>query len=387
MPSIKLNDNKPSLSLDSLTEKRRQRITPEMLKQFEYRDVSIEELLIFCSENYCSDLYIKEGSEPYIYKSGFLMKVPCYPTSRDVWGEFQEKGHISNQEHNVYMTTLALDNSVRVRIPSTSPMYGVEGNTEFRYRANYSFSEDNRIATFRMITVEDPTLDNLNFPDVCKEALRKAYSSDAGIIYFTGPTGSGKTTTQTACFNTFTEPGSILNDKVIIGLEDPIEYQFKQRDNVKINQKELNQDFKDFAGGVKIALREHPDIILIGECRDKPVINAAIEAARTGHLVSTSFHANDVGGTINRLCYHLENDTNLIYDLIINLKLIMSQRMIKGVGVDTQFMIFNDEITGRILEIVHSGKVISTEINNLFQEQDLIDRGLLKNWSMREVEN
>lgn len=384
MATLKLNTQKNALSKDSLTEKRRQPITQEMLEQFERREASIEELLIFCSENYCSDLYIKEGDEPYIYKSGFVHRVPCYPTSKDIWEEFQEKGHITHAEHGNYMENLTLDNSVRIRIPKESPLFGVDGNTEFRYRASYSFSEDHRIATFRMITVENPTLENLNFPEVCIDALKQAYGSDSGIIYLTGPTGSGKTTTQTACFNSFTEPGSILNDKVIIGLEDPIEYQFKQRENVKINQKELNQDFKNFEVGVKIALREHPNIVLIGECRDKPVINAAIEAARTGHLVSTSFHADDVGGTINRLCYHLENDRNLIYDLIINLRLIMSQRMIKGVGVDTQFMVFNDEITGKILDIVHSGEIISTEINKMFEDEELLAKGLVKDWDMRK---
>lgn len=384
MPSIQMNVNKTkSTSAEEIRNKRKQRLT-DLEEKFGHREVPIEELLIYCSENYCSDLYIKEGDEPYIAKAGFIYKVPCYPTHKDVWEEFQEKGHISHEEHGIYMTNKNLDNSVQIKIPNDSPLYGVDDNYYFRYRASYSFSEYSRIATFRMITVEDPKVEMLGFPQSCQDILKKAYSNDSGIIVFNGVTGSGKTTTQTACFNSFTEPGSILNDKVIIGLEDPIEYQFKERDNVKINQKELNQDFKDFASGVKIALREHPDIILVGECRDKNVINATIEATRTGHLVSTSFHADDVGGTINRLCYHLENDTNLIYDLIINLRLIMSQRMVKGVGVNTQFMYFDDDITQRILQIVHDGGIINVEINKLFNDEELLKRGVIKDWDIME---
>lgn len=194
------------------------------------------------------------------------------------------------------------------------------------------------------------------------------------------------TTTQVAVMNDFTRPGQVLDNKVIIGLEDPIEYTFKSTDSVKFNQKELEKDFHSYELGIKQALREHPNIILVGECRDKPVINATIEAARTGHLVSTSFHASNVGGTIARLSFHLGNDINLIYDLIINLRIIMSQKLVpsdSGYLVDTQYLIFNDDITKRILEIVQSGENISLEIEKIFSESDIIEQGLAKDWTYK----
>lgn len=380
MPNIILKPHREQVKIINAEK----RLAALDLSQFERRVAEIEELLIYCSENYCSDLYIKVNDSPYIMKRGVVYKVPCYPTDSDVWARFEEAGHISNENNDEYMETRMLDVSVEVHIPPESYMSGVTDHTFFRYRASFGFSGGSRVGTFRMITLEDPNFEMLNFPEECVNVLRKAYSEESGIIFLTGPTGSGKTTTQTACFNDLTEAGGPLSNKVIIGLEDPIEYVFKERDNVKINQKELNKDFLSFELGVKQALREHPNIILVGECRDKPVINAAIEAARTGHLVSTSFHAADVGGTINRLAYHLDNDINLVYDLIINLKLIMSQRMIKGVGVDTQFVIFNDEITMRVLDIIQSGKNITTEINSFFHDENLIKQGFVKDWSYKK---
>ena len=187
--------------------------------------------------------------------------------------------------------------------------------------------------------------------------------------------------------NDFTKPGEILDNKVIIGLEDPIEYTFKSTKSVKFNQKELEKDFLSYELGIKQALREHPNVILVGECRDKPVINATIEAARTGHVVSTSFHASDVGGTIARLSFHLENDINLIYDLIINLNLIMSQTLIPsdtGYVVDTQYMLFEEDITKRILNIIQDGKNISLEIEKMFGEEELLSRGVIKDWTYKK---
>lgn len=191
-------------------------------------------------------------------------------------------------------------------------------------------------------------------------------------------------TTLAACINTFTQAGGIMDNKVIITLEDPIENMFSNTESVKIVQKELDRDFRAFATGIKAALREHPNIIIVGECRDKEVICTALEASQTGHVVLTSFHAGDVAGTVSRLLYHLDNDKNLSYDLIINLNMIMSQKLIEsdsGYIVDTQYMIFNDEITQTLLAIIDEGKHITREVNALVQDKSLQDMGLVKDWS------
>jgi len=361
----------------------------EELLQFERQEVSIEELLIWSTTSGCSDLYIKEFDSPYISRFGKVVKIPCVPTSRDIWMEFQDK-YITNQMNDTYMVNRMLDTAIEIRIPENNPYYGKFDEYFFRYRASFGFSTDARIATFRMIRPEQPSFSTINYPDICKDALYRAYSHKTGIIFYTGATGSGKSTTQVAVMNDFTKPGEILDNKVIIGMEDPIEYHFKSTDSVKFNQKELGRDFVSYELGIKQSLREHPNIILVGECRDKPVINATIEAARTGHLVSTSFHASDVGGTIARLSFHLDNDINLIYDLIINLRIIMSQSLVPsdtGYLVDTQYMIFEDDITKRILDIVQKGENISLEIEKMFSEEDLLTRGVVKDWSYKKKGN
>ena len=357
----------------------------EELKQFERQEVSIEELLIWCTTSGCSDLYIKEYDYPYISRFGKIVKIPCVPISKDTWMEFQDV-YINNQMVDTYMVNRMLDTAIEVRIPQDNPFYGFNNEYYFRYRVSFGFSTNDRIATFRMIRPENPSFDSINYPKEVEKALHEAYRHKTGIVLFTGPTGSGKSTSLVACMNSFTQPGEILDNKVIISLEDPIEYSFRSTDSVKFNQKELGKDFLSYDLGIKQALREHPNLVNVGECRDRAVIQTTIEAARTGHLVTSSFHAGDVGGTIARLCFHLDNDINLVYDLIINLRIIAAQKLIPsdtGYVVDVQYLVFNDEITKRILEIVKSGDNISLEIEKIFNEQEIIELGLAKDWSYK----
>lgn len=192
------------------------------------------------------------------------------------------------------------------------------------------------------------------------------------------------TTTLAAVMNSFTQPGEILDNKVFITLEDPIEYTFHSTDSVKFSQKELDKDFISFASGIKQALREHPNCVNVGEARDREVIQAAIEAARTGHLVSTSFHAGDVGGTVSRLLFHLDNNKDLSYDLILNLNIIMSQKLLKQDDrylVDTQYLLFTDEIREHLLDIVNNEKNVQFEINKLIKNERLQQEKIVKDWS------
>lgn len=352
------------------------------------KSMSIEELLIFTTEHNCSDLYIKTFECPYISRFGRIVRVPCAPISKDTWSIFYDK-YILNELNAGYVRQKLLDTSVSIRVPETSPNFGKYPNNCYRYRVSFGFSEERNVATFRMIKPDQPTFDTINYNEKCVEALRKAYKKSSGICYETGPTGSGKSTTMAACINTFTQPGEILDNKVFITLEDPIENIFNSTDSVKISQKELGKDFLTFGMGIKAALREHPNIIIVGECRDKEVICAAIEAARTGHVTCTTFHASDVAGTINRLLYHLDNDKNLSLDLILQLNIILSQKMLKSNGkylVDTQFLLFEDEITARLVDLLDDPEAnLSKEINKMIQDPDLQAKGLVKDWDYKDL--
>jgi len=349
------------------------------------RTISIEDCLIWCTEHDCSDLYIKVGERPYISRYGKIQQLPCTPISKDAWSTFYGL-HVLNELNAVYVRQKLLDISVEVHIPDSSPNYGKYDTFYYRYRASFGFSNGQYIATFRMIRPTKPTFSTINYPKSCEAALREAYTRKSGIGFFTGPTGSGKSTSLAACINTFTEPGEILDNRVIITLEDPIENDFTGSSSVNIVQKELDKDFKSFGLGIKAALREHPNMIVVGECRDKEVICATVEAARTGHLVSTSFHASDVAGTISRLLYHLDNDKNLAYDLLINLNIIVSQRLVQNDNayiVDVQYLLFTNEITRYIIKLLNEDKDISTEIDKLFTQEELLERGIAKDWSYK----
>ena len=357
--------------------------TQDDIANLSRRTLSIEELLVFATEHNCSDLYIKVFDYPYISRYGKIVRLPCTPINKDMWSIFYEK-YILNELNAGYVRDKLLDTSVAIRIPEESPNFGIYPENYYRYRTSFGFSQERNIATFRMIKPERITFDNINYNEKCMVALHEAFSKKTGITVLTGPTGSGKSTTLSACINTFIRPGGILNDKVIITLEDPIENLFDSTDNVKIHQKELGVDFRTFALGIKAALREHPNIIMVGEMRDKEVICAGVEAARTGHGVYSTFHADDVGGTVSRLCYHLDNDKNLTFDLILQVNLILSQRMLKRDDkyvVDTQYLLLTQEVRKHLIEIIENPNLnIAVEVKKLVARPELQEAGISKDW-------
>ena len=347
------------------------------------KDMSIEELLIFATENDCSDLYIKVFDYPYVSKFGKIIRLPCQPTSKEQWNKFYDR-EILKELNAGYVRNKLLDTSIAINIPPESPNYGKLAVSQYRYRVSFGFSDEYNIATFRMIKPNKITFDSINFNKACQNALTIAFSEKTGIIVEAGPTGSGKSTTLAACINTFTQPENVLDNKVIITLEDPIENEFDSGDSVKITQKELGKDFLTFNLGIKAALREHPNMIIVGEMRDKEVICTAIEAGRTGHLVSTTFHASDVGETVSRILYHLDNDKNLSFDLINQVNLIIAQRMLKRDDkylVDTQYLLFNKNITDYLIKIIEDPNLnVAIAVNKLVKDPQMQAAGLAKDW-------
>ena len=346
---------------------------------------TIEDLLVFATEHKCSDLYIKVDDPPYLARFGKKYRVPCRNIDKQLWKEFYDN-YISNELKQVYVSERLLDTSVAIRVPETSPNF--ETMVHYRYRVSFGFSQSKNWAVFRMIKPEKPTFDTINYNPKCIEALRYAYSQPSGICYETGPTGSGKSTTMAATINTFSTPGGILDNKVIITLEDPIENEFDSTESVRVVQKQLGKDFRTFALGIKASLREHPNMIIVGECRDKEVICAAIEAARTGHITSTTFHAADVAGTVNRLLYHLDNDKNLSLDLIMQLNIILSQKMLKQEGkylVDTQYLLFTPQVREMLSNTLKAGGDLSEQINKMIADPQYQAIGWVKDWDYKHL--
>jgi len=215
-----------------------------------------------------------------------------------------------------------------------------------RYRVN-SFHQRGSIShAFRTIASNIPSIDDLQMPDT----LKKLADTHQGLILVTGPTGSGKSTTLAAMIRYMNEH----MNKHIITLEDPIEYMHSHGTSV-IDQREVGFDTKSFANGLRAALRQDPDVILVGEMRDLETITTAITAAETGHLVMGTLHTSSAASTIERIIdvFPHEQHAQIRTQLGGIIKAVISQRLLptadgKGRVAATEIMISNSAIANLI---------------------------------------
>ncbi|MEA3331095.1 MAG: PilT/PilU family type 4a pilus ATPase [Campylobacterota bacterium] len=193
-----------------------------------------------------------------------------------------------------------------------------------RFRVNIFFQMEGISAVFRVIPVKIPTMEELHFPEVIKTFTQK----ERGLVLVTGVTGSGKSTTLASIINEI----NLTKKKHIITIEDPIEFVHKDRGCI-INQRSVGQDTLSFGNALRATLREDPDIILVGEMRDRETINLALHAADTGHLVFSTLHTIDAKETINRIIatFPTEEQNRIRLSLAGVLQGIISQRLIQTV--------------------------------------------------------
>lgn len=197
-------------------------------------------------------------------------------------------------------------------------------NEKYRFRGNMFFQTDGVSAVFRVIPVEIPTMKDLKLP----ESIEKFCHLKRGLVLVTGPTGSGKSTTLASIINEINRE----QRKHIITIEDPVEFVYKDQNSL-INQRAIGSDALDFSTALRAALREDPDVILVGEMRDMETIETAMHAAETGHLVLSTLHTVDAKDTINRIIGMFPgNEQNKIrMSLAATLQGVLSQRLIKTV--------------------------------------------------------
>jgi len=240
--------------------------------------IDIKKLLQSVVSHGASDLHLVSRAEPQIRIDGSLKAVNLpVLTGEDIeemaYALLTEKQKKSFEEH------LELDFALLL------PGIG-------RFRANYYRTLGDIAAAFRIIPTEIPSLDDLNAPEVYKKLIKR----EKGLILVTGPTGSGKSTTLAAMLNEI----NMTENKHIVTVEDPVEF-IHQNKKCVFSHRELESDTKSFSMALKYAMRQDPDIIFIGEMRDKETIEAALTAAETGHLVFGTLHTNSAPGTINRI--------------------------------------------------------------------------------------
>jgi twitching motility protein PilT len=168
--------------------------------------------------------------------------------------------------------------------------YGIKGLA--RFRVNVYKERGCYAACLRALSSKIPNFDQLGLPDVVRDMTHRP----RGLVLVTGPTGSGKTTTLAAMLDLINRTRA----EHILTIEDPIEYVFPNHKSL-FHQRQKGEDTKSFANALKAALREDPDIILVGEMRDLETISLAISAAETGHLVFGTLHTNSASGTVDRM--------------------------------------------------------------------------------------
>jgi len=240
--------------------------------------LNIDNLLQEAVVAQASDIHLTSGVSPIFRISGVLTATQ-YPVLDDKDTEAMVMAITNTEQKEKFQQLGELDFS-----------YAIAGLS--RFRVNTFRQRGSSAMAIRVVTEQIPTLEQLGHREVVKVLARKP----RGLVLVTGPTGSGKSTTLAAMLDLINTERACH----ILTLEDPIEYLHTHKKSI-INQREINTDTKSFANALRAALREDPDVILVGEMRDAETIGIAITAAETGHLVFATLHTSDAAQTIDRI--------------------------------------------------------------------------------------
>ena len=254
-----------------------------------------------------SDLHLKSGSQVRVRIHGVLKVLGKDTVSAEMMDKLAQEIMTADQYEKL-LTDRSLDFSYVL-------------GSENRFRVNFFYQMDGLSAVLRIIPVEILSLDDLNLPPVIKTFTE----IQRGLVLVTGVTGSGKSTTLAAILDKINRE----TKKHIITVEDPIEFVHQDR-GCLINQRGIGQDAHSFSDALRAALREDPDIILVGEMRDLETIDIALHAANTGHLVFSTLHTLDAKETIDRIVgmFGNEEQNRIRMSLASVLEGVISQRLI-----------------------------------------------------------
>ncbi len=240
--------------------------------------VSLRELLEEMLKLNASDLHLTVGTPPTVRVDGKLQRLKLDPLT---------------SEQTKQLAYSMLNEKQKMKFEQDSELdfsFGIEKMS--RFRCNFFMQRGNVAVVLRQIPYEIKTFEELGLPKVCEEFS----NLPRGLVLITGPTGSGKSTTLAAIIDKINKERPVH----IITVEDPIEYLHRHQKAI-INQREVHSDTNSFATALKYALREDPDVVLVGEMRDLETIEAALSISETGHLAFATLHTNSTAETINRI--------------------------------------------------------------------------------------
>ena len=284
-----------------------------------------------------SDIHITAGARPSLRIDGKITQLAEYPILTPEMTQALAYSVMSERHRKTLEESGQVDFS-----------FGIKDLA--RFRANVFYQRGSIAAVFRRLPNKIPNIKDLGLSNKVLEVCHKSM----GLVLVTGPTGSGKTTTLAALINYINENFPYH----IITIEDPIEYVFPHKKSI-VNQREIGEDVYSFADALRAALREDPDVILVGEMRDLETIEIALRAAETGHLVFGTLHTNTAISTITRIIdvFPPEQQEQVRIQLSFVLQGVISQRLLPKIG------------GGRVL--AYELMIPNTAIRNLIRENKL----------------
>jgi len=329
--------------------------------------MDIADLLAFTVRNKASDLHLSAGEPPMVRVDGDIRRLDLDPLDRKQSAELVYSTMNDNQRAT-FENDLSIDFS-----------YDIQGLARFRVNA---YHQDRGVAcAFRVIPEQILTLDELQAPAIFRDMIKVP----RGLFLVTGPTGSGKSTTLAAMVDHLnkTTSGHILT------IEDPIEFVHQSR-NCLVNQREVHRDTHSFSDALRAALREDPDIILVGELRDQETISLALTAAETGHIVFATVHTSSAPKTIDRIIdVFPAGEKPMVRSMLSeSLKAVVTQTLLRrkqgGRVAAHEIMLANAAIRNLIREdkVAQMYSIIQTSKNIGMQTldsalEDLVQRGVI----------
>jgi twitching motility protein PilT len=294
----------------------------------------------YANEYKFSDIHLKEDQPLILRINGDMTKPSDDIISAQMLKEFADKALTEDQK-----THLEEIRDVDLAIEAGA----------YRFRVNFFYTSDGLSAVLRKIETEIPTMEALKLPFIMQEMAEKPN----GLILVTGPTGSGKSTSLAAIIGEInaTRKGHILT------VEDPIEYIHHSK-VCTVSQREVGRDAHSFASALRASLREDPDVILVGEMRDRETIQLALTAAETGHLVFGTLHTSGAPNTINRIIdvFPAEQQGQVRAQLSQSLQMVVTQRLFKTADGEGRVAAFEIMVCNHaVRNLIREGKIFQIE--------------------------
>jgi twitching motility protein PilT len=273
---------------------------------------ALESYLRYLWEHHATDLHLCAGTEPRVRIDGRLVAVPG---AAPVTTEFLDQaltGLLSEADAETYLARRQLD-------------FAFAWGDVARFRANAYFQLDRPALALRLIPAEIPTPEAIGLPQSVASLLTRPH----GLVLMTGPTGSGKSTTLAAMVGWINQHRPLH----ILTIEDPIEYLHPPR-LALVNQREVGRDAESFEDALTAAMREDPDVVLVGEMRDLETIRLTLTLAETGHLVFATLHTNDAAQTVDRIIdvFPADQQNQIRAQFAMSLSAVIAQRLVPRIG-------------------------------------------------------